>query len=165
MKTFRESAALWRQTQIIPQEGQCSRDKGERADTQRRRLGHPPSIDVCRPPRKAALTTLPKEGAGGEASARRRGSHKGERYIEEGREDRRSLANMPMGSVMRESNQSPSLRSEDVIKLQKSDSFVPKLLVFSIAFGRETKKSQPLGMTAGKTGLAPLLVRSCTSRR
>jgi hypothetical protein len=29
MKTFRESAALWRQTQIIPQEGQGSRDKGE----------------------------------------------------------------------------------------------------------------------------------------
>jgi hypothetical protein len=137
MKTFRESAALWRQTEIIPQEGQCSRDKGERADTQRRRLGHPPSIDVCRP---------------------RRGSHKGERYIEEGGEDRRSLANVPMGSATRESNQSPSLRSEDVIKLPKSDSFVPKLLVFSITFGRETKKSQPLG-------LAPLLVRSCTSRR
>jgi hypothetical protein len=42
----------------------------------------------------------------------------------------------------------PSLRSEDVIKLLKSDFFVPKLLVFSITFGRKTKKSQPLRMTA-----------------
>jgi len=39
MKTFRESAALWRQTEIIPQEGQCSRDKGERVDTLRGRWG------------------------------------------------------------------------------------------------------------------------------
>ncbi len=43
-------------------------------------------------------------------AATRMGSHKSERYIEEGREDRRSLANVPMGSVTRESNQSPSLR-------------------------------------------------------
>jgi hypothetical protein len=74
MKTFRQSAALWRQTEIIP-EGQGSRDKAKvptGADTQRRRLGHPPRMDVCGPPRKAALTTLPKEllkeGAGEEAS-------------------------------------------------------------------------------------------------
>jgi hypothetical protein len=33
----------------------------------------------------------------------------------------------------------PSLRSEDVIKLPKGDFFVPKLLVFSITFGRKTK--------------------------
>jgi len=111
MKTFRESAALWRQTEIITQEGQGSRDKGEGADTQRRHWGHPPSIDVCGPPRKAALTTLPKERAGEEASGYANGSHKSERYIEEGREDRRSLANLPMGSVTRESNQCPSLRS------------------------------------------------------
>jgi len=29
MKTFPESAALWRQTEIIPQEGQGSRDKAK----------------------------------------------------------------------------------------------------------------------------------------
>jgi len=39
------------------------------------------------------------------------------------------------------------LRSEDVTKLEKSDFFVPKLIVFSVTFGRKTKKSQPLGMT------------------
>ena len=43
-------------------------------------------------------------------AATRMGSHESERYIEERREDRRSLANVPMGSVTRESNQSPSLR-------------------------------------------------------
>jgi hypothetical protein len=35
------------------------------------------------------------------------------------------------------------MRSEDVIKLPKGDFFVPKLPVFSITFGRKTKKSQP----------------------
>jgi hypothetical protein len=40
-----------------------------------------------------------------------------------------------------------SLRSEDATKLPKSDFFVPKLPVFSITFGRKTKKSQPLRMT------------------
>src|SRR5450432_2334354 len=39
------------------------------------------------------------------------------------------------------------LRSEDVTKLQESDFFVSKLIVFSVTFGRKTKKSQPLGMT------------------
>jgi hypothetical protein len=43
-----------------------------------------------------------------------------------------------------------SLCSEDVIKLPKSDFFVPKLPVFSITFGRKTKKSQPLRMTVKK---------------
>ena len=39
------------------------------------------------------------------------------------------------------------LRSEDVTKLQESDFFVSKLMVFSVTFDRKTKKSQPLGMT------------------
>jgi len=111
MKTFRESAALCRQTQIIPQEGQGSRDKGEGPDTQRGDLGHSPSIDVCGPPRKAALQRCPMKALVKRLAATRMGSHKSERYIEEGREDRRSLANVPTGSVTRESNQSPSLRS------------------------------------------------------
>jgi len=68
MKTFPESAALWRQTQIIPQEGQGSRDKGEGPDTQRRGLGHPAQHRCLRTASEGGLTTLPKEGAGEEAS-------------------------------------------------------------------------------------------------
>jgi hypothetical protein len=39
-----------------------------------------------------------------------------------------------------------------VTKLPKSDFFVPRLLVFIITFGRKTKKSQPLRMTAKSDG-------------
>jgi hypothetical protein len=46
-----------------------------------------------------------------------------------------------------EEEKAASLRSEDVTKLQQSDFFVSKLIVFSVSFGRKTKKSQPLGMT------------------
>jgi len=39
-----------------------------------------------------------------------------------------------------------------VTKLPKSDFFVPRLLVFIITFGRKTKKSQPLRLTAKSDG-------------
>jgi hypothetical protein len=51
-----------------------------------------------------------------------------------------------------------------VIKLPKSDFFVPKLLVFSITFGRKTKKSQPLRMTVHYTRRMAYETRRCVLR-
>src|SRR5450755_586902 len=47
-----------------------------------------------------------------------------------------------MLATIRPPTQKLSFR-EDVTKLQKSDFFVSKLIVFSVTFGRKTKKSQP----------------------
>jgi hypothetical protein len=67
MKTFPESAALWRQIQIIPQEGQGSRDKGRRTRHAKAGFGAPAQHRCLRTASEGGLTTLPKEGAGEEA--------------------------------------------------------------------------------------------------
>jgi hypothetical protein len=58
----------------------------------------------------------------------------------------------------KEEEKAAPLRPEDVTKLQEIDFFVSKL-IFSVSFGRKTKKSQPLGMT----GLGALALISTMS--
>jgi hypothetical protein len=52
-----------------------------------------------------------------------------------------------------------------VTKLQKGDFFASKLIVFSVTFGRKTKKSQPpTGASSGGISLRSQLTGSVTSR-